>query len=98
MKKFFKRKKRTRFWNYRVLTQLIKVDEKFESSGYWREFFVAEVFYNEDGIPESYSAKNNILSAHENVKDIIWAVKNIKKAYKKPVIDADNFPKVYKKE
>jgi len=60
----------------------------------YRTFSIVEVHY-EKGKPVSYGPKS-LLSEHENVKALKWTHKKIKEAFKKPILDADNWPKKFK--
>lgn len=89
------------YWNYRIVTKLIKgqVDinlenpennKKFPAE---RVFSIVEVYYNRDtDKPDSYTERGNIFDDHMSVKDLKWVSKKVKKAFKKPVLDLDNFP------
>jgi hypothetical protein len=87
-------RKPKKYWNFRIITNLHVVPMGTFIGDQYRTYSVVEVYY-EEGKPVSYGAKN-ILSEHENVKGIKWTHKKIKKALKKPILDADNWPKEYK--
>ena len=73
-------------WNFRIITG------KYESGE--RYFSVVEVHYKNKK-PAGYGIKD-VMSKHYSVKDIKWTNKKIKLAFKKPVLDADNWPKKWK--
>jgi len=89
------------YWNYRIVTKLIPgpmghdldkgTTKKLPDT---RVFSIVEVFYT-DGKPDSYIESKSILSECESVKDLKWIRKKIKKAFKKPILDLDNWPKKY---
>lgn len=85
-------KKKRPHWNYRVLTRLVTTEL---GSASWREFYLAEVHYGADGVLEGSGESHNLVAGYENVKDLKWAVKHMKKAFKKPILDGDNWPNVY---
>lgn len=82
------------YWNFRVTTYLFKYealpDKKPE-----RLFSVSEVYYK-NGKPDSYIDSKRILDGVESVKGLKWTNKKIKKAFKKPILDLDNWPHEYK--
>ena len=94
-------KKKKSYWNYRVLTRIVIPPVKQDLKGNailakdWREFFIAEVHYK-NGKPTGYGAEKSLTLGWETLKDLKWTVKHLKEAFKKPIIDADNFPKKFK--
>jgi hypothetical protein len=60
-----------------------------------RLFSLVEVHY-ENGKPVSYGDKN-LFQGHCSIKDLKWTQKKIKRAFKKPILDADNNFKKWKK-
>lgn len=84
-------------WNYRIGT---KLDTKNKE----RLFFIFECYYDKKGIPDGYPEKidrlkfSNPLANWTTVKELQNTYKLITEAFDKPVIDLDNFPKVYKKK
>jgi hypothetical protein len=60
-----------------------------------RVYSIFEVFYK-NGVPDSYIESKKLLRNVESIEDLKWIHKKIKKAFKKPIIDLDNFPKEYK--
>jgi hypothetical protein len=82
-----KKKKKKNYWNYRIITilyknEIVNIEERL--------FSIVEVYYKK-GKPESYAEKN-ILNSHYSKKDLKWSFKHIKKAFKNPILDADNWP------
>jgi hypothetical protein len=63
-----------------------------------RLFSVKEVHYSAEGKPEAYGEKGNLMSDHTSLKDLMWTNKHIKKAFKKPILDGDNWPKEWKEK
>jgi hypothetical protein len=87
------------YWNYRVLTRIVHLGKVKKgvmtpSKKDWREFFIAEVHYK-DKKPVTYGAEKVITSGWETLKDLKWTVKHLKEAFKKPILDADNWPNEY---
>jgi hypothetical protein len=90
-------------WNYRIVTKLLT-----ERTGHdinkgthtnlpdERLFSIVEVYYHY-GKPDSYADSLNILKDHESVEDLKWVRKKIKKAFKRPILDLDNWPAEFKK-
>ena len=76
-------------WNFRVITGKDHFGNRF--------FSIVETYYNKDNVPDSY-AKRELMSEHESVEDLKWERKKIKDAFKKPILDKDNFPKEWKEE
>lgn len=72
-------------WNYRIGTK--KVLEQ-------RLFSVIRVYYKDKEI-DSYSELNGPISDWDSVREIKKTLKRIKKAFKKPILDTDNWPKKY---
>jgi hypothetical protein len=89
--------KKKSYWNYRILTRIVKANNLTVASKNWREFFISEVYYK-NGKPKSYAPDLNPLSGWDELKDLKWTAKHIKEALKKPVLDIDNWPKKWKTE
>lgn len=93
-------KKNKSYWNFRVLTRMVPgnlsqlTDKTAGIFNDWREFFIAEVYYK-NGEPSSYKDAN-LLSGWDSLKDLKWTAKHVKEAFKKPVLDTDNWPKKFK--
>jgi hypothetical protein len=88
-------------WNYRIITKIIPAEIGSDLKGNstlihddYREFSIVEVHYGK-GKPQSYSGSKSILE-YESKKDLKKAYKRIKSAFKKPVLDADNWPNKWK--
>lgn len=75
------------YWNHRIITRLLDGE---------RVFSVVEVHYRNNK-PVGYGAEHNLLSSMESIKGLKWTLKKVKRALKRSIIDADNFPKKYKK-
>lgn len=70
-------------WNHRILAHKHNDDVYLE---------IHEVYYNEDGIPDSYTA-NAITIGSEELKGIRWTLNKIQECLKKPILWAgENFP------
>ena len=92
-------KKLKSYWNFRILTRIVTVDKvkgDVHTHKEWREFFIAEVYYK-NGEPSSYKDSDaNPLSGWDSLKDLKWTAKHVKEAFKKPVLDINNWPKKWK--
>ncbi len=60
-------------------------------------FGITEVYYNKDGVPESYVDPDDmeLLTGHDELLNINAEYDYIKDALDKPIIDLDNFPNEY---
>lgn len=59
-------------------------------------FGIYEVYYNEDGIPDSYTS-NPIDTNFDSFKGLRWSINKIKLGMKKPILwYGDRFPDEYK--
>ncbi len=74
-------------WNYRITTRELDGN---------RTFSISEIYYNDKNKPDGY-AEVNPLGKWEDLKDLKGTYDLIKKAFTEPIIDLDNFPKIYKK-
>jgi hypothetical protein len=73
-------------WNYRLLAK---------KNGDNVYFQIHEVYYT-DKKPTSYTS-NPITIGGENLEEVAWSLKKIKKALKKPILwEGEKFPKKYK--
>ncbi len=70
-------------WNYRLLAH---------QEGGETIFKIHEVYYNDKGIPCSYT-ENEVSLWGESVEELVWATDEIKKCFEKPVLSAEHFPK-----
>jgi hypothetical protein len=97
------RKRSKNHWNYRIVTKLVpgiqgidltdlRNNKTFPDE---RVFSVVEVYYH-DNKPDSYVESKDVLGELDSKKSIRWTLKKIKKAFKKPILDLDNFPNEYK--
>ena len=78
-----------RHWNFRVLAEEDKHGEP------WLE--IHEVYYDNEGIPNSYTTKAVDVSA-ETLKGLKWRLKHMKRALKQPILwKGDMFPQEYSK-
>jgi len=75
-------------WDYRICTYTIS-GERF--------FGIREVFYNSNGVPNSYSPRTDHLDvSHEDeVSTIQWKLEKMQEACAKHIIDLDNFPETW---
>jgi len=91
------------YWNYRVVTKIIPgttghdlVNGTVTQFPDERVFSITEVYYKRNK-PDSYVDSANIMANHESVKDLKWIRKKMKKAFKKPILDLDNWPQKFHK-
>jgi len=73
-------------WNHRVLAH------KYQEKIY---FEIHEVLYDENGIPNGYTAEPVTIGS-EDIKGMRWTLNKMKECLKKPILWAgDDFPKEY---
>lgn len=65
-------------WNYRVIKNILSNEEL--------SFEVCEVYYNEEGLPISWSSEKNVLS-QDSFEDLEDALIRINEAMKKPMLE-----------
>jgi len=75
-------------WNYRVLAHK-DGDEMY--------FMMHEVYYNKDGIPNSYTA-NGVGLGSNSIEGLEWGLDKMKEALSKPILSIENFPEEYKQD
>lgn len=91
-------------WNYRIGTHVFSYKKAFVNNSKLAEmkdqrlFSIIEVYYDKNGKPEGYIDKKNSLSNWEDLEDLKGTWELIGKAFEKPIIDLDNFPKEHKNE
>lgn len=73
-------------WNHRILAHKEPGGDIF--------FLIHEVYYNETGIPETYTVKGAKIGGYD-MNGIKWSLKKMEECLKKPILDADNFPKEF---
>jgi hypothetical protein len=90
-------------WNYRIGTKIFSYHKLFDGKNIElaehpdrRLFSIIEVYYDEKKIPNGY-AEINALNEWESIKDLKGTYHLIKDAFKKPILDLDNFPHEWKK-
>jgi len=95
-------------WNYRVATKAFSYKKQFEGKNEKLAAYPDERFFS---IVDAYydskeDAKNNLASSYveqnplsnlESVEDLKMMHKLIRRAFKLPIIDLDNFPNEWKK-
>ena len=91
-------------WNFRIVTKIIPAQIGNDLKGNstlihddYRVFSICEVYYHNDK-PDSYIESKRILDELQSIKDLKWTHKKIKKAFKKPILDLDNWPKKWRKQ
>lgn len=87
-------------WNYRIGTKWYAYPEtlaKTVGRKGERIFSIFECYYDKKLKPNGYIEKNP-LANWDDIKDLKCTHKLIAGAFKKPILDLDNFPKIYKKK
>jgi len=72
-------------WNHRILAH---------KDGEGMYFQIHEVYYDDDGKPDGYTANGASVGA-ESIKGINWILDKMKKCANKPILLADDFPNEY---
>ena len=72
-------------WNYRILQYPDGEDNFFQ---------IHEVYYNDKGEPNSYTA-NGVTVAGESKESLKWVLEKMEEALDKPILSEKNFPKVF---
>ena len=72
-------------WNHRILAHK-DGDEMYLQ--------IHEVYYDKDGKPDGYTA-NGVSVGAESLDGIKWVLEKMKECATKPILLADDFPKVY---
>lgn len=84
-------------WNYRIGTKWYAYPEtlvKIIGRKGDRVFSIIECHYDKKLKPSAYG-EPSILNA-DSVKDLKWIHEKLTEALKKPVLNLDNWPKIYK--
>lgn len=82
------KKRKRSYWNFRVVTNICSFSGE-------RLFSIREVHYSQYGRPQGYGEKG-LMTDHTSMKDLKWVAKKVKLAFKKPILDADNWPNKWK--
>lgn len=82
-----KKKPKKSHWNYRVGTKITKTP-----IGEYREYLIFTGYYKNE-VLDSYGISET--HHYDDVEDMQKSFKKIQKAFKKPVIDLDNFPNIF---
>ena len=69
-------------WNHRILAH---------KDGYDYYFQIHEVYYDENGIPNSYTS-NDVSVRSESLEGINWILDKMKDCINKPILSEENFP------
>ena len=69
-------------WNHRILAHKDGDDWFFK---------IHEVYYNEKGEPNSYTA-NGVSVGAESIEGVNWVLDKMRESANKPILSADNFP------
>ena len=72
-------------WNHRVLAHK-------DGDEVW--FSIHEVYYDENGIPKSYTA-NGVNVGGNSIKDLSWTLDKMKECLDKPILSLENFPETF---
>jgi len=91
-------------WNYRIGTKIFSYMDEFGECNPelakqpdLRMFSIIEVYYNDKGEPDGY-AEVSSLQNWESMKDLKGTYKLIGGAFKKPVLNLDEWPSEWKEE
>jgi len=86
------KKKPNGYWNHRIVTRIHPSAKKYPlmKKEDYRIFSIAEVYYEWDK-PTSYG-DINVLTEYESLKDLKKIYKLIKTAFKKDILDLENWP------
>lgn len=82
-----KNKPKKSHWNYRVGTRIIKTPIRD-----YREYLIFTCYYT-NGFPDSYGISE--IGHYDVFEDMQKSFDKIQKAFKKPIIDLDNFPEEF---
>lgn len=82
-----KNKPKKSHWNYRVGTRIVKTPIRS-----YREYLVFTCYYK-NGVPDSYSISS--IGHYDDLEDMQKSFEKIQKAFKKQIIDLDNFPEEF---
>jgi hypothetical protein len=74
-------------FNYRLLAHKDGEDDYFQ---------IHEVYYDENGKPESYT-KNGIPVGGNDIGELRWVLNEMENCLKEPILSVENFPNEYKK-
>ena len=90
------------YWNHRIVTELIVYPQDYEYMPRQERIFSIVEMHYKNGKPQGYSYTHQINGGRliniESLKSLKREYKQIKRAFKMPIIDGDNFPKKYKKK
>jgi len=70
-------------WNYRIIQTNYKPDG-FDDE--YTAYAIHEVYYNEDGEPDSWTLRSMSLDNYESVEELEESMKLMMNAFKKPVL------------
>lgn len=82
-----KNKPKKSHWNYRVGTRITKTPIRD-----YREYIIFTCYYT-NGVLDSYGISE--IGYYDDFEDMQKSFEKIQKAFKKPIIDLDNFPSVF---
>lgn len=83
----YKNKPKKSHWNYRVGTKITKTP-----IGEYREYLIFTGYYT-DEVLDSYGISD--INYYDDFGILKFSIKKMRKAFKKPIIDLDNFPSVF---
>lgn len=83
----YKKNPKKSHWNYRVGTRITKTP-----IGEYREYLIFTGYYT-DEVLDSYGISD--INYYDDFGTLKFSIKKMRKAFKKPIIDLDNFPSVF---
>ena len=89
-------------WNYRICTHLFSDKKTFVNNPKLaknedtRIFAVHSVYYDKDGLPEGCSKNPESVGGYETQVELKSTIGMLQEAFKKPVLDLDNWPNEWK--
>jgi hypothetical protein len=83
----YKKKPKEFHWNYRVGTRITKTP-----IGEYREYLIFTGYYTNE-VLDSYGISD--INYYDDFDTLKFSIKKMRKAFKKPIIDLDNFPSIF---
>jgi hypothetical protein len=90
-------------WNYRLGTYIFSYKESFPDNEEFQKmenerlYKMLSVYYEKDGTITGYGEKSDI-DGFESVEAVTFTLEKMLEALSKPILDLDNFPKIYVKD
>lgn len=86
----YNKKPKKSHFNYRIGTRITKTPIRD-----YREYLIFTCYYK-NGFPDAYGISS--IGHYDDIEDMEKSFEKIQKAFKKPIIDLDNFPNIFKNE